>query len=95
MVSYTLELRPLLSVRVSEYGKVEEKMNEYAARLEGLKGTHAENMKLMAMNLDERNKLVMGLYSFVERRDDIGPKWESLAQLVTGLADSGGGWVSP
>jgi len=72
-----------------------EKMNEYAARLEGLRGQHADAMRLMAYQLDERNKLLIGLYGFVERREDIGPKFEDLAKICAGLADSGGGWLTP
>ena len=72
-----------------------EKMNETAVRLEGLRGMHAENMKLMAYQLDERNKLLVGIYGFVERREDIGPSFKDLAQVVTGLGDSGGGWLTP
>ena len=72
-----------------------EKMNEAAARQEGLRSTHADNMRLMAYQLDEQNKLLVGLYSFVERRDDIGPKFQELAQVVTALGDAGGGWMTP
>ncbi len=49
----------------------------------------------MAYQLDERNKLLIGLYGFVERREDVFPSFEGMAQLVVGLGDSGGGWVSP
>ena len=74
---------------------VVEKMNEYAARLEGLRGNHADNMKLMAYQLSERNQLLIGLYGFVERREDIGPKFEELAKVCTSLGDAGGGWITP
>jgi hypothetical protein len=74
---------------------VVEKMNEHATRLTGLEKTHADNMKLMAYQLDERNKLIMGLYGFVERRTDIGPSIEDLAKICTSLGDAGGGWLSP
>jgi hypothetical protein len=52
-------------------------------------------MKLMAYQLDERNKILVGLYGFVERRDDVYPSFENLTQVVTALGDSGGGWVTP
>jgi len=74
---------------------VAELMGCKMARLNGLKDVHAENMRLMAYQLDERNKLLVGLYGFVERRDDIGPEFSELAKLCVGLGDSGGGWVSP
>lgn len=72
-----------------------EKMNESVARLSGLQAKHEECMRLMAYQLDERNKLLIGLYGFVERRDDIPPSFEALTQLATSLGDSGGGWVTP
>jgi hypothetical protein len=49
----------------------------------------------MAYQLDERNKLLIGLYSFVERREDIGPEWKDMTQIIAGLGDSAGGWLSP
>jgi hypothetical protein len=72
-----------------------EKMNAAAQRLAGLQDKHTEDMELMKYMLSERNQLLVGLYGFVERRDDVAPRWESLAQMVVGLADSGGGWTSP
>jgi hypothetical protein len=74
---------------------VVEKMNMFVVRLGGLNEKNAENMKLMAYQLDERNKLMIGLYGFVERRDDIGPSIEDLAKIVTSLGDAGGGWITP
>jgi hypothetical protein len=72
-----------------------EKMNMFAVRLAGLNEKNAENMKLMAYQLDERNKLMIGLYGFVERRDDVGPSINDLAKITTGLGDAGGGWITP
>jgi hypothetical protein len=72
-----------------------EKMNEAAARLTGLREQHAENMRLMIYQLDERNKLLIGLYGFVERREDDPPSFDALTQICTGLGDAGGGWVTP
>jgi hypothetical protein len=65
------------------------------ARLQGLQGQHTDGMKLMAYQLDERNKLLVGLYGFVERREDVGPQFEELAKIATSLGDAGGGWISP
>jgi hypothetical protein len=72
-----------------------EKMNESAVRLSALDAKHAENMRLMAYQFDERNKIYLGFYSFVERRDDEYPSFEALTQLCVGLGDSGGGWITP
>lgn len=72
-----------------------EKMNEAVARLEGQRGMHEETMKLMAYQLSTRNEILIGLYGFVERRDDVGPEWQELAKVVAGLGDSGGGWLTP
>jgi len=74
---------------------VVERMNTAAQRLEGWKSVAAENRQLMAYQLDERNKLLIGLYSFVERREDISPEWKDMASMIAGLSDSGGGWIQP
>jgi hypothetical protein len=75
--------------------EIVQKMNVSAARLAGLQGKHAEDMQLMKYMLDTRNNLLVGLYGFVEKREDIAPSWENLAQIVAGLGDAGGGWISP
>lgn len=72
-----------------------ERMNTAVQRLEGWKSIAAENRALMAYQLDERNKLLIGLYSFVERREDIGPEWADMSKMIAGLGDSGGGWIQP
>lgn len=72
-----------------------EKMNVSAARLSGRQQQHTDDMQLMKYMLDERNKLLVGLYGFVERRDDVPPAWADLAKIVVGLGDSGSGWISP
>lgn len=64
-------------------------------RLDGWKSVAAENTRLMAYQLDERNKLLIGLYSFVERREDVAPEWKDMATMIAGLGDSGGGWLTP
>jgi|GEM_PF-4473814 len=74
---------------------IAEMMSISMARLQGLQGQEAENQRLMAYQLDERNKLLIGLYGFVERREDVGPRFEELAKLAAGLGDSGGGWITP
>jgi hypothetical protein len=72
-----------------------ELMNTSVQRLEGWKLIAEQETKLMAYQLDERNKLLVGLYAFVERRDDVAPEWKDMAQMIAGLGDSGGGWLSP
>jgi truncated hemoglobin YjbI len=72
-----------------------ELMNTSVQRLDGWKSVADEERKLMAYQLDERNKLLIGLYSFVERREDIGPEWKDMTQIIAGLGDSAGGWLSP
>lgn len=74
---------------------IAEKMNTAVKRLEGWKSVADDNRRLMAMQLDERNKLLIGLYSFVERRTDEGPSTSDLARLVAGIGDAGGGWIQP
>jgi hypothetical protein len=72
-----------------------ERMNTAASRLDGLRSTHDQNRALMAYQLDERNKLLVGLYSFVERREDAAPEWKDMSQMIAGLGDAGGGWLTP
>lgn len=74
---------------------IAERMNTAVQKLDGWKSVADENRKLMAMQLDERNKLLIGLYSFVERREDIGPTWNDSAKMIAALGDSGGGWITP
>lgn len=84
-------------VTLAEYREREivSKMNEFAQRLAGLQSTHDECMRLMAYQLNERNNILIGLYGFVERRDDVPPNFEALVQIATGLGDAGGGWITP
>lgn len=72
-----------------------ERMNTATQRLDGWKSVAAENRALMAYQLDERNKLLIGLYSFVERREDISPEWKDMSTMIASLGDSGGGWITP
>lgn len=74
---------------------VVEKMNTATAQLDGWKSVAADNRQLMAYQLDERNKLIIGLYSFVERRSDIAPEWKDMASMIAGLGDAAGGWIQP
>lgn len=74
---------------------IAEMVNAKVQRLEGWKGVAAENMRLMTYQLDERNKLLMAVYAFVERREDVGPEWNDMAKMIAGLGDSGGGWLTP
>ncbi|MBU2177557.1 MAG: hypothetical protein KJ556_20895, partial [Gammaproteobacteria bacterium] len=67
----------------SKHQAVVEKMNAAAARLSGLSQQQAENLKLMQYFLDERNKLLIGLYSVVERRSDVYPSFSDLVNLTT------------
>lgn len=74
---------------------ITELMAIYATHLQGMQTQHAETMKLMAYQLNERNNMLIGLYGFVERREDVGPRFEQLAAACTSLGDAGGGWVTP
>jgi hypothetical protein len=70
-------------------------METAVRRLDGWKTIADQNRTLMAYQLDERNKLLIGLYSFVERREDVAPEWKDMTKMIAGLADSGGGWLTP
>jgi len=74
---------------------IAERMNTATQRLAGWKSVADDNRALMAYQLDERNKLLIGLYSFVERREDIAPEWKDMSTMIASLGDSGGGWIQP
>lgn len=74
---------------------VVERMNTAVQRLEGWKSIAEQNRQLLAYQLDERNKLIISLYSFVERRTDQAPEWKDQAAMIAGLGDSAGGWLTP
>ena len=72
-----------------------ERMNTATQRLDGWKSVAAENRQLLAYQLDERNKLLIGLYGFVERRNDVGPTFNDISRIISSIGDAGGGWIQP
>jgi len=70
-------------------------LNQANVELTGKQAKYEDCLRLTTYQLDERNKLHIGLYGFVERRDDAYPSFQELTQLIVGLSDSGGGWVNP
>ena len=62
-------------------------------RIQGRMEIRDREEKLMAYQLDLRNNLVVGLFGFMERRQDTYPSMEAITKLVAGLGDAGGGWV--
>lgn len=72
-----------------------ERMNTAVQRLEGWKSVAADNRQLMAYQLDTRNQLLIGLYAFCERREDLSPEWKDMAAMIGNLGDSGSAWIAP
>lgn len=71
-------------------------MNVKVTQLEGRKRIHEDNMKLMAYQLETRNNLLVGLYAFAERREDIAPEWDKMTTVMAALGEAGGGsWIQP
>ena len=91
----TLLLQNATTLAEHKHRAIIERMNTAVQRLEGWKSVANENRTLLAYQLDERNKLLIGLYSFVERRDDISPEWAEMSKMIAGLSDAGGGWLTP
>jgi len=91
----TLLLQNASTLSDHKHRAIAERMNTAIQRLDGWKSIADQNRQLMTYQLDERNKLLIGLYSFVERREDIAPEWKDMAQMIAGLGDSAGGWLSP
>lgn len=83
---FTIETRRQLALTV---------MQARMARIQGRMDIRDREEKLMAYQLDTHNNLAMGLWGFIERREDEYPSLESISRLITGLGDSGGGWVQP
>lgn len=74
---------------------IAEMLSTSIKRLDVWKEVADQERVLMAYHLDERNKLYMAVYGFVERRDDIGPEWAEMTKMLAGLGDSAGGWLTP
>ena len=91
----TLLLQNASTLSEHKHKAIIERMNTATKRLEGWKSVADDNRRLLSYQLDERNKLLIGIYSFVERREDIGPLWADQARMIASLGDSGGGWVTP
>jgi hypothetical protein len=70
-------------------------MQSRIQRAQGRMEVRDKENTLMAYQLDTRNDLIVGLFGFMERREDVGPKIEDMTRLIVGLGDSGGGWLSP
>lgn len=64
-------------------------------RIQGSMEVRDKEEKLMAYQLDTRNNLVLGLFGFMEKRNDDGPSIQDMTRLITGLGDASGGWVQP
>jgi hypothetical protein len=79
----------------NEHRAIGQEMTEYTTRLDSVRSINAENMRIMEYQLKERNELIVGLYSFVERREDIGPEWKDMVSMIAGLGDAAGGWIQP
>ncbi len=70
-------------------------MQAQLAKAGGRMDVRDREEKMMAYQLDTRNNLLVGLWGFIERREDNYPSMEAITKLVAGLGDSGGGWVTP
>ena len=51
--------------------------------------------QIMRYQLDTYNNVVVGLHATQERREDTYPDLSSISQLVAGIGDSSGGWITP
>ena len=65
------------------------------ARVNGRMDIRDKEEKLMTYQLSAHNELAIALWSFIERREDEYPALESISKLITGLGDTGGGWIQP
>jgi hypothetical protein len=91
----TLAMQIANTLAEHKHKAIAQRLETAVKRLAGWQSIADENRKLMMYQLDERNKLLIGLYSFVERREDISPEWRDMSSMIAGLGDSGGGWIQP
>lgn len=70
-------------------------MQARMARISGTMDIRDREEKLMAYQLDTHNNLAIGLWGFIERREDDYPSMEQITRLIAGLGDQGGGWIQP
>ena len=70
-------------------------MQARMARMSGRMDIRDREEKLMLTQLSEHTNLAVGLWGFIERREDEYPALESISRLITGMADPGGGWLTP
>lgn len=70
-------------------------MQARMARITGRMDVRDREEKLMLTQLDIHNNLAVGLWGFVERREDEYPGLEVMTKLIAGLGDSGGSWIQP
>jgi len=60
------------------------------------KDQNAAEMELMKYQADASNNLIVGLFGFQEKREDIHPTLDQITQIVSQLGDRGStSWVSP
>ena len=83
---YLVELRSKCALTV---------MEARMKRIQGSMEVRDREDKLMSYQLDVRNNLLIGMFGFMERREDEGPSIQDMTKLITGLGDAGGGWLQP
>ena len=70
-------------------------MNTELERLKGETQNQEMQQQLLKYQVDTANGVMTGMFGFMERRNDVGPGIELLAQIAAQLGDAGGGWISP
>lgn len=70
-------------------------MQARMARMSARMDIRDREEKLMLTQLDTHTNLAVGLWGFIERRDDEYPGLESITRLIAGLGDTGGSWIQP
>jgi hypothetical protein len=78
---YLVELRTKCALTI---------MQARMQRINGRMDIRDREEKLMAYQLDTRNNLIIGLFNFMEKREDVGPSMQDITQLIVGLGDQSG-----
>ena len=73
-----------------------QQLQRYILQLNQHTVIHDHEMDLMRYQIDTENNLLIGLFGFVERREDSYPDLDKMTQLAVALGDAGGTqWLQP
>jgi hypothetical protein len=94
-VRYIAQLMAKVGVQDKKHQLVLSLMQARMEKANARLGVRDREEKLMAYQLDTRNNIAIAMHQQVNAREDSYPDMSSVAKLVSGLGDAGGGWLQP